>query len=698
MGIERFFNSIKETYNIIQNTEYPYIKIETDHVLFDFNSMIHSVSQKLKLEANTDAVNLVVINAVKKQLLSILKNNFNPNKIKTVYIGIDGVPSKAKMIEQKHRRYMGYYLALKKQATSKWSKNNISPGTKFMHEMGNSLASDEFKQEVSAVAPNMKAYVVSDIYEFGEGEMKIVDYINEHQLDNLTIYSPDADVILLGMLLHTKNTQILRFDQQTTERASRDNKGSERADNIVYNIIDVDKLSDTIIEYMSPKLKTINSDKTTRKRIINDIVFLFTIFGDDFLPKIESYNVKTDIEVLFDFYVEAKLKDDDYLLIKDDNTTIINRRFFAKLLKNMGAKEDDILLRNYYKTNFKNYNYLIKTIAMYIAKHETDYYEVNHHNIAKFITHYNVCRELDKIGDLTSITDNLHLFIKENINAIDVCNTIDEEVTCLNEKNNIIKLYKKYIDKVGKPPPINNYLKSDKDLRNYIRLQKFENTINNKYHQQYTKDMTSEQKEFYKMEKLLEPYGEKYSATKINIRSEQEKLTFYKKYFYKDDMDVIILEYLSGLKWMVDYYYNNKIHNNWTFKYTKSPLLKDVFNYLYINPEYKENELVHLDTFFTPLEQFLYVTPFNSDHPQKEYLDMLIGSRGKSAKAAEFVKTMGKYYFDMKMVVDSDVKCEGVSYLNKCHITKMSDYDVSKFIKKFRTYVSYDDQLKIFGI
>ena len=39
------------------------------------------------------------------------------------------------------------------------------------------------------------------------------------------------------------------------------------------------------------------------ENIIVDMVFILSVFGDDFLPKLETLRVNTDINILIDFYV-----------------------------------------------------------------------------------------------------------------------------------------------------------------------------------------------------------------------------------------------------------------------------------------------------------------------------------------------------------------------------------------------------------
>mgnify|MGYP005644383355 FL=1 len=175
MGIERFFNSIKSKYNIVKDLKYPYEKIKIRYLFFDFNSIIHTVSQRTindinklieyilikKDIENIDEINnfikiyninfknddfnnqseldilkymkeyftikklnKIIIEKVLNNILFIIKNNFFYEKIKLIYIGIDGVPSKSKMIEQKKRRYMGEFTSLFKKKIIEKNKNN----------------------------------------------------------------------------------------------------------------------------------------------------------------------------------------------------------------------------------------------------------------------------------------------------------------------------------------------------------------------------------------------------------------------------------------------------------------------------------------------------------------------------------------------------------------------------------------------
>lgn len=661
MGIERFFNSISQQYQIVTNITFPYQKINTQKLFFDFNSIIHTVNK-----------NNNVIENVKKQLLFILTNNFFPN-IKLLYIGLDGVPSKSKMIEQRHRRYMGeYFNIMKKKITGeseKWSKNNISPGTKFMHQLSLELKSKSFYQKIKTIQPSLETFIISDIYETGEAEMKIFKYI--HNYDDIVIYSPDADVILLSLLL-PNNVTILRHDQQE----------SEHHDYPAYNIINIEQLKESIYQYVQNKI-TID-----RKKLIKDIVFIFTIFGDDFLPKIESYDVKNDIDLILNKYIYVKTNCQEYLINNN-----LNKKFFIKLLKVLAEEEESILLRNYYRNNFKNYDYLLNTINEYITTHNTNFIFVNQSNFMTFIKKYNLSRELDVINQNLKQGKNIFIsysmanFLSKNINIIEFCDKINISIDkCfLNLQNN----YKKYYQITNKFPKINMYLQFSTKLGSKIKLINIKHSIENKKHQKYIKGLDEDDRELYKLNKLLDDYRNKYQVTNFNLVEEKDK--FYQEFF--DNKIKAVQEYIKGLYWILDYYFHNTLHLNWIYPYHKSPLIKDIFEIIVKYPKIMQIQFDKIDIFFTPIEQFLYISPIN-------YIDLALGN-DKLKKFIEFAKNDNKlssFFIDLEKITEHDIDCRGVRFLNKCWIKNMHDIDTNYFITQIRKFISLEEQQKLFNL
>ena len=166
MGIERFFKSINSLYSN-KFIKQIYKNDSITHLYFDFNSIIHKVSNNIVNDIN----NLLLYSLIYKYCdksgmnqdivieefnsintiynFSFTIENFHQNiakinlnnliyhhifkdikyylsfypKCNFLYIGIDGVPSVGKMIEQQDRRYKGYLMSLiNKQVLLKYKK------------------------------------------------------------------------------------------------------------------------------------------------------------------------------------------------------------------------------------------------------------------------------------------------------------------------------------------------------------------------------------------------------------------------------------------------------------------------------------------------------------------------------------------------------------------------------------------------
>jgi len=160
----------------------------------------------------------------------------------------------------------------------------------------------------------------------GEGEKKIVFKI--HDLPNnsdIMVYSPDADVILL-MLLETNKykIQIMRYDQQLLQLD-------------IINIIELNKI---IIKYIKYELYT----NEFKYNVIVDIVMLFTILGNDFLPKLKTINTKKHIPFIFDAYKNINIS----------NQTEKEHKFIFQLNNNTNRFEINWVQLKYFFINLKN--------------------------------------------------------------------------------------------------------------------------------------------------------------------------------------------------------------------------------------------------------------------------------------------------------------------------------------------------------
>ena len=255
-----------------------------------------------------------------------------------------------------------------------WSKNNISPGTYFMDKLSNKLKelsdvkSDKYKQIISYSTK----IIIDDYHNFGEGEIKIMSWVrNNLNSDlkkqnlkncNIGIYSPDADMILLSLLLKAEldNNQdlsknnlfpsiyFLRYNQQNKEDIPMEKKT---------DIILIDKLKELLIDHIILDKKI--NDKKREHLIIRDIIFIFTSLGDDFLPKLNSINANSDVNILLDLY-SFYLRNNEYII--NDNNLQINYKNFVKFLEMLEKIEDIMIKRNNIKNKYTNFNYYLNNL------------------------------------------------------------------------------------------------------------------------------------------------------------------------------------------------------------------------------------------------------------------------------------------------------------------------------------------------
>jgi len=616
MGVEKFFNTLKSSYKSKLITPYNPITNKTlsNILFFDFNSIIHKISSQtisdlnylykillisskypspklinffenkykyyqsifhlsidfihtpsgiLQLINDLMKINphLIIIHQIIKSIEHYISNFYD---LQFVYLSLDGVPTISKIMEQRHRRYIGeiinnqiskkinkydfpselseeypYDYIKYNQTKFTFLKLNISPGTTFMKQLVKSIKKHTFAVNIQ----------INDDTVSGEGEYKIINYIRTYENlffnKKITIYSPDSDMILLASIL-PHDIDIIRYDQQNNQDY----------------ILSTEIFKLLINEYISGSNKI-------NQNIIDDIIFIFTIFGDDFLPKLEAIQVNNQYEKILDIY------------------------------------------KDMYKSGYIiNYGDTEKTI-----------------NLKQLQLFFN---ELEKI-ELPNLLD---MFNVKNPNKIISLDTIST---------------KEYTRK--KNSSFNN------------------DPLDNKVINEFNKDI-------HDSNYLEEKYSIKYYLYPKN--------TFYNKYLI--DPQTSVKEYINGLTWIFNYYFNNKLNYNWYYPYEKAPFIEDIVKYL--------NNLVKLpileETYpllLSPIEQAIYTSPI-------EITELL------SKKYQNMTKKFYKKY-DLTNILNkiNTINCNNSNYLSKCSLLYINHpiYKLSpiEFIKEFRTDETSNEFIKL---
>lgn len=741
MGIERFFSSLKRDYNFIIHLEK---KLECEHILIDFNSIVHIISQflleeKKNTEITVDEFEEELIILVGEYIEELLQNYFHKKLIISIIICVDGVPSMAKIYEQKKRRYMGdvmNYLYNNAPSSTKsftWSRNNISPGTKFMGMLMKYLKSDDYINSIKDICINIKKYIVSGIDIIGEGEIKILHHIEQinNRSDRYVVYSPDSDMILLLLMMDIR-VIMLRYDQQKSTKNEP-----------YYSIVDINKFKDILNNFILDKIKHKNNNKINnktfdKKRIIMDIIFILTIFGDDFLPKLETVRVNSDINLILDHYIYVLTKY-GYLLNYLDNIYSINTDNFLHFLKLLQKKEDYFLRRNARNHVSSNMNRIIKDIVGNQMQELRDYIV---EYIWKFIY-------FNKPKDITISPVNAHKHISIDIlkdyleqhepkmNISHFANTEYKNTLVWNKMIDIISNY--YIEilqflNIKKMVELNiysneyiyveslpNILLKDIILYFYqtymlpiiiplvdamptIILNSYKSSDN--IHKKKLNLLNEGNKESYIIENMLDKYykimnpqdkfyNKIYKTNSVNSNYGM----YYMEHFSKTKINEIINDYMLGLAWVVSYYHNMNVNYDnidltWYYRHNRSPLLKDII--VSYNSNILTTQFVNISntSYMTPLEHYIFVSPLHLDKDLFIQLQNSINISDNNIKMIiRFILSNKKYYYPLSQIYNDmnenkTIDCSGSIYLNKCHLLFMENYiNMPQYLTDFRRMV-----------
>jgi hypothetical protein len=508
--------------------DYISMKDARNHYLFDTTKKIfNNCSENCK---HTDCQLTSFIDIIIATIKKIIRTF--PD-LEEIYVIFDGQPYLAKMNEQVKRRifpslmdhlFKDFKVFINGKTNLYKNHINLNPST-ILGMMRKNLEGKLNKIDKLEIITNT----------IGEGEHIINDHItkkinNGNELDgkNILYFSPDADTILLNMVLYSK---IL-------------NKGLHcNIDLLTFNVIDVNhynfKTNTDIkmclnITYIDNFMKHLFGDILTnynKSSIIKSFIFIASVFGNDFIPKMESLSIG-DIKSL------AILVRDNYDFLKDKhNKPILNKKIYNTLIED---------------TN----------------------------NNLKYINFYMF---LPKIRDkfFTKITYDRNTNIRQVVKATEN-EKINEKIDNEKKKNNFNEK-KKTIDKIISFYNLNNLVDNKEIILGYEYLKllflnsyyyvnngntNFEALLNDVYNA-YQNDNTSKFKSIIEFKVLLD-------NNKVN----------------SGNLDDLTNKYLEGMIYTKDLYLTNNVINKcWSYGYEHPPTFKNIYYYLTTLKE--ENKLIN---------------------------------------------------------------------------------------------------------
>ncbi len=341
MGIPSYFRTILENY---PNVIYANSKKKTDYFLIDFNSIIYNQIPKVDIPKNGNKTKIQIENLIIKYTIAYLKHAIcdfvKPQKM--IYFAFDGVAPRAKMTQQRWRRFKTIninkfddYLQNKYNLPKKvnFGSKDVSPGTKFMEKMSKQLQKAIKSGSFSTHTKNKLEYILSDSSIPGEGEHKYMNIIKNvtNKKENITVFSPDADVIVLSVSSNVNNIRILKTPQSEIER--------EHYPTQEFIYLDIDKFKKILFS----GILEVNSSFDMNKIFI-DYTFLTILEGNDFVIAVPYLKmIKDQMRTLMKTYRKILNKNKEYLIIVQKEKVSINRKFFIELLDEISKNEEKML-------------------------------------------------------------------------------------------------------------------------------------------------------------------------------------------------------------------------------------------------------------------------------------------------------------------------------------------------------------------
>ncbi|ETN44567.1 uncharacterized protein HMPREF1541_10237 [Cyphellophora europaea CBS 101466] len=318
MGVPKFFRWLGERYpsisQLIAESNVP----EFDCLYLDMNGIIHNCTHKDGDSATTRVTEEQMFIAI-FNYIEHLFGKIKPKKL--FFMAIDGVAPRAKMNQQRARRFRTALDAEKMREKAikegvempkedPFDSNCITPGTEFMAKLTLQLKYFVSKKVSEDIDWQGVEIVLSGHEVPGEGEHKIMEYIRQAKAQpeynpNIRhcLYGLDADLIMLGLLSHDPHFCLLREEVTFGRSNSKKSKELEHQNFYLMHLCIVREYLE--LEFQELRETGALDFEFDMERVIDDFILMAFFVGNDFLPNLPNLHINEGaLALMFQKYKE----------------------------------------------------------------------------------------------------------------------------------------------------------------------------------------------------------------------------------------------------------------------------------------------------------------------------------------------------------------------------------------------------------
>ncbi|KAF8536400.1 XRN 5'-3' exonuclease N-terminus-domain-containing protein [Trichophaea hybrida] len=597
MGVPKFFRWISERYPTISQLIAENRIPEFDNLYLDMNGIIHNCTHKdgdsATFRMSEDKMFLQIFNYIEH-----LYGTIKPQKL--FFMAIDGVAPRAKMNQQRARRFRtaldaekAHQAAVRKGVEmppeDPFDSNCITPGTEFMTRLTEQLKYFVSRKVTDDADWQGIEIILSGPEVPGEGEHKIMEYIRlaKAQPDydpnvRHCLYGLDADLIMLGLLSHDPHFCLLR-EEVTFGRAGKSKSKELEHQNFFLMHLSV------VREYLEHEFQDLKEPGALSfpfdlERIIDDFILLAFFVGNDFLPNLPNLHINEGALALqFRTYKDILPRGDGYI----NEHGVINLDRLKLLLDELGQFEQSFFESENEDANWLKGKQEGELIAMEKAK---------------------------KKGKLVLSTEQKELFknVKKWLNGQKKKNGTEPAVMNLSAK--YAAKDRKFVEELARDLNLKceKVLNDDGELHQRLSL-----------YPSIDDDESDDEEGQLAVLRVFRQYDR---AQVVDISPGEAQAEIQKKYdqrfyewkdnYYKSrfgfgldndvEMKKLTENYVEGLQWVLYYYYRGVVSWPWYYRYHYAPRISDIVKGLGANLDFKIGQP------FRPFEQLMGVLPDRS--------------------------------------------------------------------------------------